>query len=301
MSFELFGKTGLSLERLQTLCEVAEKGSIGQATKGDTNRQTQFSRQISELEKFFGVDLLDRTSRPHRLSEQGQELARLSRDYLMGLADFQSRCLKKPVKLVIGAGESMIQWILMPMLDHLAREIPEATISMRNLRTKEIIQALHDGEVDLGLVQRSAVAKPLKTVGEWSYGYRLFVPKTIKLKHTGKLTISHLIGLPLVALEGDGNFRRQLADLARAEGVDVTVRLECSSYSQIATAVQSGSYCGFLPQFAARHLPAPQFQQLEVAGFESLKRELVFAWCPKKGDLRPVVEKAIKLFRNPQR
>lgn len=84
MSSELFGKAGLSLERLQTLCEVAEKGSIGQATKGDTNRQTQFSRQISELEKFFAVDLLDRTSRPHRLSEEGQELARLSRDYLMG-------------------------------------------------------------------------------------------------------------------------------------------------------------------------------------------------------------------------
>ena len=50
---ELFGKRGLSLDRLQTLCEIADKGSIGEATKGNTNRQTQFSRQVGELEKFL--------------------------------------------------------------------------------------------------------------------------------------------------------------------------------------------------------------------------------------------------------
>jgi DNA-binding transcriptional LysR family regulator len=294
---DLFGKSGLSLERLQTLCEVAEKGSIGEATKGDTNRQTQFSRQIGELEKFFGVELLNRDSRPYRLSEEGRELAQISRGYLSSLSDFQANCSDRPVRLVIGAGESIIQWLLMPMLEHLSKEIPEASISMRNLRTNTIIRDLTDGDIDLGLVRKSAVAKPLKSVGKWEYGYRLFVPKRMRTKLTGKLKIGQLDALPLAVIEGGGQFRQQLAALAKAEGAQLDIRLECSSYSQIATAIQSGAYCGFLPHFASRYLPEDRFRSFEVTGFESLSRELVFAWNPKQEQLRPIVGRVVELFR----
>ena len=294
---ELFEKSGLSLDRLLTLCEVAEKGSIGEATKGDSNRQTQFSRQISELEKFFGVELLNRESRPHRLSADGQELASLTKIYLKSLSGFQARCGGKPVKLVIGSGESIIQWLLMPMLDHLGRELPEAMISMRNLRTDEIIRGLIDGEIDLGLVRKTAVVSPLKSVGKWEYGYRLFVPHRLKPKESGKLKISQIAKLPLALIEGEGEFRRQLDTLVKGEGSELNLKLECSSYSQIATAVQSGAYCGFLPHFASRHLPEPKFHSYEIAGFEVLTRRLVFAWNPRRGELRPMVDKAISLLK----
>lgn len=293
---ELFGKAGLSLERLQTLCEVADKGSIGEATKGDSNRQTQFSRQIGELEKFFGVDLLNRESRPYRLSDEGRELASLSRDYLGSISDFQAKCGDRPVKLVIGAGESIIQWLLMPMLEHLSSELPEASISMRNLRTRDIIENLTDGDIDLGMVRKTAVAKPLKSVGRWEYGYRLFVPKKMRTKLSGKLKIAEISTLPLAVIEGEGQFRRQLTALTKGEGVDLDIRLECSSYSQIASAVQSRAYCGFLPQFASKYLDEGSFSSFEVAGFEGLRRELVIAWNPKKETLRPVIEKAVRLF-----
>lgn len=294
---ELFEKSGLSLDRLLTLCEVAEKGSIGEATKGDSNRQTQFSRQVSELEKFFGVELLNRESRPHRLSAEGRELANLTKVYLKGLATFQAQCGGKPVKLIIGSGESIIQWLLMPKLDHLAGELPEAMISMRNLRTDEIIRDLIDGEIDLGLVRKTAVVSPLKSVGKWEYGYRLFVPDHLKPRESGKLKIQQISKLPLALIEGEGEFRRQLAALVKGEGAELNLKLECSSYSQIATAVQSGAYCGFLPHFASRHLPEPKFHSYEIAGFDSLKRGLVFAWNPRKGELRPIVERAIRLFK----
>lgn len=293
---ELFGKAGLSLERLQTLCEIAEKGSIGEATKGDSNRQTQFSRQIGELEKFFGVELLNRDSRPYRLSDEGRELAQISRGYLSSLSDFQANCSDRPVRLVIGAGESIIQWLLMPMLEHLSKEIPEASISMRNLRTNAIIRDLTDGDIDLGLVRKSAVAKPLKSVGKWEYGYRLFVPKRMRKKLSEKLAIDGLGGMPLAVIEGGGQFRQQLAALAKSQDAQLDLRLECSSYSQIATAVQSGAYCGFLPNFASRYLPENRFYSLEVTGFESLRRELVFAWNPKQEQLRPIVGKVVELL-----
>ena len=293
---ELFGKSGLSLDRLQTLCEIAAKGSIGEATKGDSNRQTQFSRQISELEKYFGVSLLNRESRPHRLSDEGRELAIISRDFLGSLAHFQSKCEHQPVSLCIGAGESTIQWLLMPMLEHLGGKLPDATISMRNLRTQNIIQALNEGEIDLGLVRKNAVTKPLSSVGRWEYGYRLFIPAKKCGSLKGKLNINQLINLPLALLGGEGEFRTQLASLAKDSQAELDIRLECTSYAQIAAAISSGAYCGFLPQFASKFLSQKEYPSFEVSGFETLKRELVFAWNPKKAKLRPIVEKAIELF-----
>ena len=56
----LFSKSGLSLERLRTFCEVATAGGISNAVPDDPTRQSQFSRQLKELEEFFEAKLLIR-------------------------------------------------------------------------------------------------------------------------------------------------------------------------------------------------------------------------------------------------
>ena len=56
----LFSKAGLSLERLKTFIEVVEARGFTAAAKGDPTRQSQYSRQVRELEAYFGVELLVR-------------------------------------------------------------------------------------------------------------------------------------------------------------------------------------------------------------------------------------------------
>ncbi|MEM6916148.1 MAG: LysR family transcriptional regulator [Verrucomicrobiota bacterium] len=294
---ELFGKTGLSLDRLQTLCEIAEWGSIGEATRDNSNRQTQFSRQVGELEKYFGVDLLDRHSRPYRLSEEGEELSKISRELLGRLSDFKSRCNDRPVRLVIGAGESTIQWLLMPLLDELSQRLPNASISMENLRTLEIVKGLNEGDIDFGMIRKTAVAKPLKSTGSWKYGYSLFVPKALKKRLQEKVEVTDLSSLPLAIIGGKGEFRRQLDKLAIEGKGRLNIRLECSSHAQVATAILSGKHAGFLPDFAQRILPATRVNSHEVKGFEGLSRELVIAWHPKHKDVRPVVAEVLDLLK----
>ena len=52
--------SGFTIERLRTFCRIAAAGSIAQAAKGDSTRQSQFSRQLKELEEFFGTELARR-------------------------------------------------------------------------------------------------------------------------------------------------------------------------------------------------------------------------------------------------
>lgn len=60
MFTKLLSKGGLSLDRLRALLEVGAAGSIVKAAGGDPVRQSQYSRQIKELEDFFQTKLVER-------------------------------------------------------------------------------------------------------------------------------------------------------------------------------------------------------------------------------------------------
>ena len=66
----LFTVSGLSLDRLRTFLRVAVAGNLAKAAKGDATQQSQFSRQIKELEAFFGVALTRRVGRRIEITDE---------------------------------------------------------------------------------------------------------------------------------------------------------------------------------------------------------------------------------------
>jgi DNA-binding transcriptional LysR family regulator len=112
----LFGESGLSLDRLRAMLEVGATGSIVKAANGDPVRQSQYSRQIKELEDFFRVKLIERHGKGMQLTANGRELARISRFFLRGLSNFQRGCLAEDQTYRIGANATVIQKFLVPVV-----------------------------------------------------------------------------------------------------------------------------------------------------------------------------------------
>src|SRR3954468_19075764 len=110
----LLSRRGLSFDRLNVLLELENAGSLAKAAKGNEVRQTQYSRQIKELSEHFGVALAERQGRELKLTEHGRRLARLTRETFTGLDDFQQACLEEQLPVSIGAGDSILQWRLLP-------------------------------------------------------------------------------------------------------------------------------------------------------------------------------------------
>ncbi|MDC0259209.1 LysR family transcriptional regulator [Verrucomicrobiales bacterium] len=292
----LVGKKNFSLDRLATLCQVAEAGSIGAATGDNANRQSQYSRQIKELKEFLGVELLDKHSKPHRVTEAGLELSRISRNFLSALDDFVANCNDQPSKLVVGAGESLIQWALIPeVLPKLRKALPDVNVIFKNLQTMPIIEALQNGEIDLGFVRQNAVPKTMKWTGEFTYEYGFFVPKKFRAKLKTPVTIDQIARYPMAVLEGTGQFRSTLDRLAMEAGVELKFETECSSSTQVALLVSRKECCAILPAFAKSQLDEATIDSFPVKGFKDLERKLCFAWNPKRADIRPDIERAAKI------
>ena len=296
MFAELLSESGLSLERLQSFCLVAQAGGVTKAAKGDPTRQSLFSRQVKELEEFFGVELVRRKGRGIVLTAAGERLNVLVRECFSSLLDFKSECKGLPVEIVIGTGESIIEWLLMPRLAGVRRKLPNVQMKFLNLTTTEVARRLADGVIDFGIVRRDAVAKPLEAVPLGAMGYSLFIPDALGAGLTGETGVKVLGAWPLATLEGEGSFREELAAIQRKNRLRLKIEVECVSFPLVARAVESGSVAGILPSIAAVDLKRMKAREVKLAALGSLKREMCLAWNPRLLRIRTALGRASKVF-----
>jgi DNA-binding transcriptional LysR family regulator len=293
---DLFSQAGLSMERLRAFCLIAEAGGFTKAAGGDPAKQPLLSRQLKELEGFFGVELLRRAGRGVTLTEPGKELYRLARDYFSALGDFKNRCAESPTSITIGAGDSVIQWLILPRLEKTREALPNVNLRLLNLPTQEIVNRVANGEIELGIVRRGAAKERLKLVSLGRMDFALFIAK--KSVPSGKPAdwTQVLKRCPLAVLEGGGAFRQDLQTAAEKAGVSLRIEVECSSFPAVARAVQSAGLAAILPVGAAHELPPPAYVQIPLPWAAPLARELDLIWSPRVASIRLAVDDAARVL-----
>jgi DNA-binding transcriptional LysR family regulator len=282
----LFSERGLSLDRLKVLIEVRDAGSIAQAVPGDPVRQSQYSRQLRELSEFFGCEVAQRRGKILRLSAQGERLAELAREHLRSLEDFRAECRQESVAFTLGAGDSLIQWLVIPRLGRIVDEFPGTHFATANLRTNEIVQQLNDCRLDFGIIRKNAIAPGLKAVSLGIVSYAALVPDSLAKQKKPSLRQA-LAELPLATQTTDGQFASGLRAIAKALEVSLAPALACQSFPQTLAALRSGRFWAIVPELAVRELPTGLAHRLSDPRLRELDREAMLAWNPRVIRVRP--------------
>lgn len=297
---DLFSKGGLSLDRLRTLLEVEEAGSIADAAPGDTVRHSQYSRQLRELSEFFGCEVTKREGKRIKLTTKGGKLAQLSREYLKALNDFSSMCRDQPIDVSIAAGDSLIQWLVIPRLGPLIRQFPGIRFTTQSLRTHEITEVISDLKVDFGIVRTDAVTAGMDSVGLGDLSYVALVPTSL-WHEKRKPTLNDVFRMPFAYQETDGRFSRQLVEIARAFHPNFAPALACQSFPQTMAAVRSGYFAAVVPSIAAEEIQSKAVRRVHGRELDALKRRAVLVWNNRLPQLRPsaitIVERLQAAFK----
>lgn len=295
MHEELFARGGLSLERLRTFCAIVHAGGIAAGAGDDPVRQSQFSRQLRELERFFGAELLIRGRGPGRTTPAGAELLEIASRSLASLEEFLIRIRKMPVSLRIGAGESLIQWWLLPRLPRKWSARTAVTPVFENRRNREIVDGLLDGSLDAGIISRPIEDDRLAFRVLAPLRYRLFVPRS--LLPDGAVDADRLPDdLPLAELAGSRAVTEVFDQEWRRRGSLPRRILRLSSYPQLAAAVLGGHAAAVLPDFVEPHLADGSVCSVAPAFLGGLKGELRLAWNPAMLEVRPAVSEALPVL-----
>lgn len=273
-------ESGLSLDRLRALVEVGASGSIVQATAGDPVKQSQYSRQIKELEDFFRVELVERHGKGIRLTPNGRELARISRFFLLGLSNFQLGCLAEGTTFRIGASATFLQRFLIPTLTNPSQVHSSTKYFTEPISDTEIERRLHDLTLDFGIVSNPVISRPLQLKKLTSWQLLLWVPKVLSKSRVQVLKEFQAKRLPLVWSA------RELSWQSPALIPEYEPYLACASFLETKVAMEQQGIAALLPNYFKSDVNAMQFMHLAVPGLDSAYNYHL-AWNPRLMRLNP--------------
>lgn len=281
----LAGK-GVSIERLRAFVAVVEAGSVTVAADRDPNRQSQFSRQIKELEEALGVPLFERINRQLVPTEGGRQLAVMTKSYFAGLAE-----LSQTEAITIGAGESILEEFVFPRVAQMRVSLPGYRFVFEGCSTTEVIERLRSGRIDLGIIRETAATTGLTTQFLAMISYRLVVPRALLSEATADAW-QLLRGLPIALLRGRGEFVRSLELLFTKAKVSFKVVAEADTFGALKALVFSGAVAAVLPEQMARSFPPDRFSLVRAKEFDTLNRSMVVASHERKRSVRPLLDQA---------
>lgn len=288
----LLRRKGASLERLLVLVALDEAGSLIRAAGGDATRASQFTRQLNELEGFLGCQLTRQQGRHRVLNPEGAHLAAATRAYFQTIESVRDRAQGAQPWTVVGAGESLLHWVVIPALARAAAAEGGPRFRFANLRNAAIVAGLLDHAVDFGLVRREAVVAPLQSVALGSVAYALHVPRRLARTLPAADWRSVLRHLPVAFHEEDTYVQAELDAALAALGIEPDVRLRFQSFPSGHTALAAGRLAVLMVRFPGlQNLPA-DVVEVPLPCLDHTSREIHLAWSPHALSVRPELEAA---------
>ena len=145
---------------------VAEAGNLSKAAKALTISQPAISRAVSKLEQSLSVKLFVRGSRGVHLTEEGRLLYEHTKTAFDSLRQGEENLRRLTGlgagTLRIGVSTTLCKHILVPYLKQFVEAYPHIQITIRCQSSKETLELLEQGNLDIGLVSRAESIHPLE-------------------------------------------------------------------------------------------------------------------------------------------
>ena len=146
----------INLDQLRTLLEVIEHGSFSAAARRLNLTQPAISLQVRELERRFGVRLIERTGRQAHATVPGGELAEVARRIFRECeqADAAMRRFRDGWigRVQVSTTNTAMMYDLPPILRQLRVDHPGIDLHVTNMPTRESVEHVLQNRIDLALV-----------------------------------------------------------------------------------------------------------------------------------------------------
>jgi DNA-binding transcriptional LysR family regulator len=298
---EKFRNQGLTIRQLLCLLQLSDSKNQNQAADALGEETSNFSEQLKKLDGLFGP-LRDGPKNAKKMNARGFELSRIVSNFVRETIEFQEAFENSNTKqsVIVGAGGSIIEGLVVfntkDLEDKLLNKVTFTLLSRRDTETADRIQK---GQIDFGIVSGRELGPGLEKEPLLSSPTFLAYPKRFKFKSPSDK--KELCSKPLAILEGRAKIRTDL----KKKVFNVESRpwpehtLECSSTMQVVSAINSGNYYGFVPEFLVRNL---ETKKVIVEEYKELgKVEHWMIWKKQTGAARnlsgtdkPLIQELVK-------
>lgn len=180
----------MELRHLRYFVAVAEEKNFTRAAQRLNIAQPPLSRQIQQLEETLGVQLLERNSRPLKLTETGKFFYSHASQLLAQTSELESmtrRVGNIERSLSVGFVGSTLYGLLPKIIRRFRDENPTVELSLHEMSTMDQLRALKDGRIDVGFGRirnedaniRRVVLREEKLIAALPLGHPLSMAKPV--------------------------------------------------------------------------------------------------------------------------
>ena len=257
------------LADLRLFIHIGESPSLTQGARRAFLSPAAASARIKALEGQLGTRLLYRDSRGVELTPAGQKLLRHARlimsqvDYLK--AEFTHFGIDSAGHIRIFANTTAVTEFLPEVLAGFLAKRPGVTVDLQERLSRDIVRGVLDGSTDMGIIAGPVEATGLQVIHFSTDRLVLTVPVGHELATHKKVTLKETLAFQHIGLHEGSTLLSFLRDHVERLGLNLSLRIQVSSFEAICRMVEAGVGIGVLPESAAmRHSRTMQLVTIEL-------------------------------------
>lgn len=289
------------LRLLKAFVAVVDCGGFGAAAKVLHLSQAAVSERIARLEDAVGLRLLDRNPRQISPTVVGRRFHVLARQLLEhgAAVRLELRELAGAVRgaLHIGASNIPGEYILPALLPKFCAAHPQIELHLRIHDSAEIIELVHQGQVEAGIVGARPSSRQFAIEPLWQDRLVLVVPADHRLAGRKRVSAKEIAEEPFIMREEGSGTRKLLEAVFATNDIELPpVTATLSSTTAVKEAVCAGLGMTLLSERAARKEAAAGI--LALIELRGLRFERNFLWITdRQRTLSPLCQRFGKYLR----
>ena len=267
----------MTIQQLEYILAVDQFRHFARAAEYCRVTQPTLSAMIQKLEEELGVKLFDRTVQPVCPTAIGEKIIDQARVILAQTAQVKE-IISEEKQSLAGVLPTIAPYLLPRFFPQLMEKHPELDIRVTEMKTQDIQQALHAGELDAAIIASKLEDTFLK---EETLFYETFFGyvscKEPLFKHE-MIRTSDITGERLWLLDEGHCFRDQLVRFCQMETVKVNqMAYHLGSMETFMRMVESGKGITFIPELAVSQLTEEQKKLVRPFAIPRPTRQIVLA------------------------
>lgn len=292
----------IELNQLRYFVAVAEELNFRRAAKRLNMTQPPLSRHISLMEHALGTALFDRTNRSVRLTPAGRRLLLDATDILTrtesAVLAARQAAHGKAGEIELGFVPSSCVEVVPRVARRIRAEMPEVTLTLREVMTFEATEALQAGSLDFAIIRlpRNSSGLPIEKL--WSEPFVLLAPKGHPILAQDKIELTDLHGQDFIgySTERGGFLAEVVQGYLNAHGVSPRFTYLVAQSHTIMSLVNEGFGVALVPK-SNRLICMPNVEVRDIGLPEDeLHSDLYLAMRPKEPE--PLIRDVAQIIRD---
>lgn len=261
----------MNLHLLRTFAAVVTHGGFSRAANAIHVSQPAVSKAVRELEDQLDMPLLERSSRPLRLTEAGEALYERARAIFAleqeAVADLRARHGLEHGRLTIGASMTIATYLLPPLVACFLDRYPGVEVRIVSDNTEAVAQRLLRYELDVAFVEGPVHDGRIERTHWRDDELVILAPPDQATRRHSQLRTDELSDQRWVVREEGSGTRAVTTPLLKQAGIEMRRMLEVGSVEAVVQNVAAGLGLAMVSVEAVRdQLAAGRVQVIPVSG-----------------------------------